>query len=534
MARLTIDNRRNIGIVAGYVCAYVALDWVSYIYPVAPPLAITPWNPPPGLSIALLLRLGLRNTAWLFAAALVAELVVRGAHIPLGLMLIGAVLPTIAYASAAALLRGPLRFNADFTNLRDATVFVATVAVAAGLLALAFAGVFELAGFLPAAAYGKSVAQYWIGDVIGIVVATPLLLVFTRPHRVRIAVSLPEAALQVGLVVAVLWVVFGSGWFEELKLFYLVFLPLIWIAMRYGIEGTTIVTAVIQVGLIIALRLGGYGSGIVLEFQFLLLAVAVTGLFLGLTVSERQQMALQLRDKQSQLDRSLRLTGASEMASALAHELNQPLMAIGSYVRACKVMVDAHTKAPAGLKDTMDKIVAEVTRAGNVVRQLRDFFRTGSGRIAPLAAIELLQAAAATAQPRLTRHHIRWRIDCAGSMPRVLADRIQIETVLHNLIANAIDALKTVAEDQREIVLSAALESPQFVRLNVVDSGPGVPNKIAAQLFRPFATDKPQGMGLGLAISRSIVEARGGRLWLQDSARGSMFSFTLPTADVAG
>jgi C4-dicarboxylate-specific signal transduction histidine kinase len=184
------------------------------------------------------------------------------------------------------------------------------------------------------------------------------------------------------------------------------------------------------------------------------------------------------------------------------------------------------------LKGTMDKIVVEVTRAGNVVRQLRDFFRTGSGRIVPLDVAALLQAAAETAQPRLTRHHIRWRIDCSASMPSVLADRIQIETVLHNLISNAIDALKTSAEGEREVVLSAALESNQFVQLNVVDSGPGVPKEIAAQLFRPFATDKPHGMGLGLAISRSIVEARGGRLWLQSSGRGSMFSFTLPTADI--
>ena len=230
---------------------------------------------------------GLRNTPWLFVAAFTADVVVRGAHIPLWLTLIAAALPAVAYASAAALLRGPLRFNADFITLRDATVFVATVAITSALLALAFVGVFEVAGLLPAAAYGKSVAQYWIGDVIGVVVTTPLLLVFTRPHRVRVAVSLPEAAMQVGLVVAVLWIVFGSGWFEELKLFYIVFLPLIWIAMRYGIDGTTIMTAVIQVGLIIALRLGGYGSGIVLGFQFLLLAVAVTALFLGLTVSER-------------------------------------------------------------------------------------------------------------------------------------------------------------------------------------------------------------------------------------------------------
>ena len=179
----------------------------------------------------------------------------------------------------------------------------------------------------------------------------------------------------------------------------------------------------------------------------------------------------------------------------------------------------------------MDKIVAEVTRAGNVVRQLRDFFRTGSGRIAPLEVRRVVASGApTTAQPRLIGIIYAGGSIARRSMPRVLADRIQVETVLHNLISNAIDALKTIGEDQREIVVSAAIDSPQFVRLNVVDSGPGVPDEIAAQLFRPFATDKPQGMGLGLAISRSIVEARGGRLWLQAAGRGSMFSFTLPSA----
>ena len=113
----------------------------------------------------------------------------------------------------------------------------------------------------------------------------------------------------------------------------------------------------------------------------------------------------------------------------------------------------------------------------------------------------------------------------------MLADRIQVETVLHNLISNAIDALKTVDDERREIVLSAAIDDPNFVRISVADSGPGVPDDIAAQLFRPFATSKPQGMGLGLAISRSIVEARGGRLWLQAHRAGSMFCFTLPTSD---
>src|SRR4029453_4759779 len=177
-----------------------------------------------------------------------------------------------------------------------------------------------------------------------------------------------------------------------------------------------------------------YGPPVVVEFQFLLLAVAVTGLFLGLTVSERREIALQLRDKQYELDRSLRLAGASEMASALAHELNQPLAAIGSYVRACQLMVSGEREAPAALKDTMDKVVMEVTRAGNVVRQLRDFFRTGSGQLAPLTVLDLLQSALDTARPRLERHHVASRLECAQALPDVLADRIQIETVLHNLV----------------------------------------------------------------------------------------------------
>ena len=218
------------------------------------------------------------------------------------------------------------------------------------------------------------------------------------------------------------------------------------------------------------------------------------------------------------------------MASALAHELNQPLSAIGSYVRACQLMLGGERQAPAALKDTMDKVVVEVTRAGNVVRQLRDFFRTGSGHLAPVEVRDLLQSALDTARPRLERHHVTWRLECPPALPVVLADRIQVETVLHNLIANAIDALTTADDRRPEIILSAAIDGPQFVRLSVADNGPGMPNEIVAQLFRPFATSKPHGMGLGLAISRSIVEARGGRLWLQPTERGSMFCFTLPAA----
>ena len=517
-------------IVAGYLVAYVALDWVSYIYPVAPPLAITPWNPPPGLSLALLLRCGLAKGPWLFVAALAAEMLVRGMQMPVFTLLLSSALPALVYTSAAALLRGPLRFDPNFTTLRDASVFCCTIAIATAVLALGFVGLFDAYGLLPHGTFVKSVAQYWIGDLIGIVVTTPLALVITRHPSSEFRWPDAEMIAQAGALVLSLWVVFGSGWVDELKLFYLLFLPLIWIAMRHGVEGTTLAIMAIQVGLIVAMRLGGYAAAAVQEFQFLLLAVAVTGLFLGATVSERLAIARQLRDKQAQLDRSLRLAAASEMASALAHELNQPLSAVTTYVRACQLML-AEIKPPhAGLAATMDKVVQEAARAGNVVRQLRDFFRTGSGQLAQIEVLPLLHGVLEGMHLRTERHRVRWRLVAAEDIPAVQVNRIQVETVLHNLIANAIDALKSApAGASREISVSATVESEHVV-ISVADNGPGVPAEIAAQLFRPFATSKPQGMGLGLAISKSIVEAHGGRLWLESAERGSIFRFTLPIA----
>ena len=224
--------------------------------------------------------------------------------------------------------------------------------------------------------------------------------------------------MQLGLVVAALWVVFGSGWFEELKLFYILFLPLMWIAMRHGIEGTTIATVVIQIGLIVAMWLGDYGAGASSEFQFLLLAVAVTGLFLGLTVSERREIALQLRDKQFELDRSLRLTGASEMASALAHELNQPLSAIGNYVRACQVMIVAgSSRRPPRSRTPWTKSSSRSPVPAMSCDSFATSFALGPVVSHRWTCAELLQSALDTARPRLERHHVAWRLDCPVSLP---------------------------------------------------------------------------------------------------------------------
>lgn len=515
-------------VVGAYLVCYVLLDWISYIYPAVPPLAITPWNPPPGLSLALLLRYGASNAPWVFVAAFAADLLVRGPHLPPALMVTIPLLTALVYAALALVLKHVLRFRVDFTHLRDAAVFVLAAAVATGLLALSVVGLLGWAGLLGDAGFVMVAAQFWIGDLLGILVMTPLLLIVTRGVRPEPRSRKLELAAQFGAIAAAIWLIFGSGLAQELKLFYVLLLPMIWIAMRHGIEGATFATVVIQVGMILTMWLANYHSQAVLDFQFLLLAVATTGMFLGLTVTERHEVDLQLRTKQEQLDRSLRLAGASEVASALAHELNQPLSAIGYYVQACQVMLRQVEAAPAALRDTMEKAVAEVNRAGSVVRKLREFFRSGSNQLAPAGVDSLLLEAVNSAQRRLQRHRVDCRIDCAPGLPPVQIDRIQIEMVLHNLISNAIDAMKSNTNQPREITLRAAQHDAESVRISVADNGPGVPADIAEHLFTPLASGKPEGMGLGLAICRSIVESHGGRLWFDSTAHGAVFHFTLP------
>lgn len=514
-------------VVAGYVLAYVVLDWVSYIDPIGA-FAITPWNPPPGLSLAFLLRYGLRQGGWLFVAALVADIVVRGAPAPLPVLVAASLLLAVGYTALAALLTRVLHVRADLVSLRDTAVFVVACALACDVIAFAFVSLFAGSGLLPVQDFGSAVVQFWIGDLIGIVVTTPALLVATRT-RDRPSFAPSSAILVEALAIAAaLWIVFGTRFGGEPKLFYVLFLPVIWIAMRHGIEGSVFGALAVQLGLIAAIVIRDRGAGAVLDFQFLMLAVAATGLLLGAAVSERRSIERQLRDKQEKLDRSLRLAGASELASALAHELNQPLSAITAYVRACEMMLANPEAGTADVKATMKKVLGEANRAGSVVRRLRDFFRSGTVQIESVAPSLLVNEACATIRERADRNHVVLDTPPAAAPP-VAVDRVQIETVLHNLLANAVDALEE-RPDGRVVRVTAAPDAPGFVRIAVEDNGPGISPEIAGSLFDPFVTTKARGTGLGLAISRSIVDAHGGRLWHEALAPGSAFCFTVPEA----
>lgn len=512
---------------AGYLVLYVFLDWVSYIHPLLP-LAITPWNPPPGLSLAFLLLHGLGKWPALFVAALLAEIFVRDIPAPFAYLAASSLALTACYGGSAALLLGPLRFGIGFRSLRDLSWFLAVALFGALLAALAYVTIYTFAGLVPPDKFLNSILRFWVGDVIGIMVIVPLLLVHAPFKAIRWQPT-GETIAQAASVALALWTIFGLEFTDEFKFFYLLFLPLIWIATRHGIQGATIAILAMQMGLIGAVQWGGHKAATVVELQLLMLALTITGLFLGMAVTGRRRAEIRLRAQQTELDRTLRFATAGELASALAHELNQPLSALSSYIRSCQLLLSRPGDQHVLLEETMGKSLREAERAGKVVHRLRDFYRSGAVRPERVGLEQLLRGGIEPLLSRAAHDDISLHRAISPEMSTVWADRGQIETVLHNLISNAIDAIAMAQPGRREISVEAAPAFPGKARICVTDSGQGVPGKLQPRIFEPFTTGKPGGTGLGLALSRSLVKANGGELWLEENpGGGARFCFTLP------
>jgi len=438
------------------------------------------------------------------------------------------------------------------------------------------------------------------------------------------------------------------------RLFYVLFLPMIWIAMRRGLAATSWAVLGIQVGLIAGLQVQDQSEATLRDFQLLMFALATTGLILGAVVSERhrlsralaesesrrrtilntardgilmiddngqiqstnpaverlfaqpddcligldideliegapnqpplmsrivssqstdgsawelnarradgqvfpialsvgrsdsggaEQYTLVIRDitfrrkteararqHQAELAHVSRVSLAGEMAGALAHELSQPLTAIAAYARGCLRLLAKPAPEPAMLYEGVSEVVQQAERAGDVLGRLREFVRGGAWRRGCVEVGPLIDAAVSLARIEAMQNEVEIEARIDPGLPPVLADHIQIEQVLLNLLRNAIDAIATADSQKRLIVVEAHCKSGHTVQISVTDSGPGVISEVANRLFEPFMTTKPEGMGMGLSISRSIVESHGGRLRMFQSVdSGATFVFDLPT-----
>lgn len=633
-------DRKAVLVVLAYLALYVLLHWLSDIRPMLQ-LGITPWNPQAGLTLAFLVVFGPRWLPATAAAALLAELGVRASATGTLSAVIASMWIATAYAALAVALRRtglgePIRTSmaaARFAGLAVAGTFV----VAAG-----FIGVYLVAGALPLGDAMVGITRYWVGDLHGVLTLTPLFLQaaasrgqwhLVRKHGWELTAQLAVVLLTVGMI-------FRLPADDQLRFFYLLFVPVIWIALRWKWQGAMLAVLVIQIGLVLASRTAGPTPRFI-DLQFLMLTLSLTGLLLGAVVAERagflEQVALreaeqralltmapdavltvdtsgtirmanpaalrlfgahanpehrrqlttllpgldltkpegrasldgrsedgsifpaeiawarldapaseaflvtvrdatdrkraqeQLRERDAALARAMRFAVAGELASALTHELNQPITALVSYLRAGEILATRPQNEEDRLKGTLSKAAQEAIRASEVLRRLRDFYRGGARKRETVHIASVCNSVVQTFEDRLRRSGASLSVTVDPSLPEIEGDSTQLEIALHNLLANAIDAVTQTPRAVRQIALRAARREGA-VLLEVEDSGPGIATDVAQKLFEPFVTSKPDGMGLGLAISRSLIRARGGDLSFARSHTlgGAVFSIRLP------
>jgi two-component system sensor kinase FixL len=250
-----------------------------------------------------------------------------------------------------------------------------------------------------------------------------------------------------------------------------------------------------------------------------------TGFIRDLT--ERQLTEARLQELQSELVHISRLTAMGEMASTLAHELNQPLTAISNYLNgSLRLLETAGDEKSRTLRGALDQAADQAMRAGQIIRRLRDFVSRGESERRVESVTKLVEEASALSLVGVKDRGIRVEFQFDPAADLVLADRVQIQQVLLNLIRNAMDAMET--SSARNLVVAIMPTDSKTVRVSVADSGSGIAPEIAEQLFQPFVTTKRQGMGVGLSISRTIIEAHGGRIWAEPNpSGGTIFHFTL-------
>ncbi|MBA8882082.1 PAS domain-containing sensor histidine kinase [Phyllobacterium myrsinacearum] len=254
-----------------------------------------------------------------------------------------------------------------------------------------------------------------------------------------------------------------------------------------------------------------------------------TGFIRDLT--EREESAARLEEIQGELARMARLNELGEMASTLAHELNQPLSVIANYAQGCtRLLRDMDDTVATKMREALEEMSRQSLRAGQIIRHLREFVTRGETDKAPENIRSLVEEAGALALVGSRERGMRSVFEFGADAKLVVADKVQIQQVLINLMRNAMEAMRD--SDVRELVVTTSTNGNGMVAVDVADTGPGISDEIAAQLFKPFVTTKPGGMGIGLSISKRIVESHGGEISVQRNENGgATFRFTLPALE---
>ena len=255
---------------------------------------------------------------------------------------------------------------------------------------------------------------------------------------------------------------------------------------------------------------------------------------LGITrdITEHKWAEEQGRRHQTELARVARLSTMGEMATGLAHELNQPLAAIANFARGCIRRLRTGEVVPTELIEPLEEVCEQAERAGEIMRHVRDFVRKSEPRMTAVNINQVVRSVVKFTEHEARQHETIVTLQLAPQQPRVWADSIMVEQVICNLVRNAVEAMTETRSQRREILIRTVPHDGDIVEIEVVDTGPGIDETVIDHVFDQFFTTKTEGVGMGLSISRSIVESHGGSIRAESRAGGATFRFTLQAIPV--
>ena len=526
-AGLTAVGRQFWGAGAAFIAIYFALNLLTEWHEFDR-LGITLWSPDDGLSLALLLE-NVAFAPFVFLGAVLVDLSIAGVHRGIGMTLAAELCLTLAYVGLALVLKNALKFDIRRFRLPDVVAFLLLIPAGAALSAFIYCGVLYLGGELSSDRILVAMVHCWIGSALGIVTvipATTAVFTYASPSwRLSgyTAFTVSIFALGIGLGFAAL---VGVG--DKLYyLFNLLFLPVVWVAMREGYAGVALALVTIQLTLAVLTAFVGYSTTDFAILQLLMLVLSITGLLFGAVTTERKDAALRLQEQKTELARMVSNVRAGAMGMALAHEVSQPLSTVATYLHAARRMLQANVESGPAM-DALVKAEAEAQRAREVLERIRDFVSNGNLNLTLVDVSALAEKIGALCREEAAVRGVLVEVETMGLIPLVEADGVQIEQVLINLLANAIDSAER--RDARGRVVMRVAAKADAVTVRVEDNGEGVASELADNIFDPYQTTKPRGMGLGLHLSRRIVQRHAGRLWWEPvTTGGARFVVELPT-----
>jgi len=519
-----------------YLAARAGLAFTLQPHPIS-----TLW-PPNALLMAALLLSPPRSWWVLLAAALPAHLLAElQSGVPLAMVLGWFASNCSEALIGAGLVRWCIARPVRLDSLRSAGLLLLFGGLTAPLASSFLdAGLVKLIGF-GEGEYWTLVRMRFFSNVLAEITIVPLVLAWAdwRPATVRAlppARRVEVAALFLGLLAVSLLAfdlpLFGASlapalWYAPLPF-------LLWAAVRFGVIGTASSLALLVLvtiwGAVHGLGpfTGGSPQDTARDLQLFLIAASVPLLLLAVALEERSRAEREAHEQRLQLTHLSRVAMLGEMSGGLAHELNQPLTAILSNAQAAEHLIANKTIDNNELREILRDIIAANQRASEVIRRLRALFKRGETYLERLDANELVRETLSLAQGDLATRSIAPVLKLAPGTLAIQGDRIQLEQVMLNLILNGAEAMAAHTAVERTITVRSA-GNDSWVYVSFADRGPGFAPELVEKLFEPFYTTKPQGLGLGLSISRSIVRAHGGRLWgASHASHGASFHIALP------